>query len=101
MELCTSHQNHHHLLMVVTGLQWGKTCWPNRVKLVSNINGHLKQLYMSNKTEHFSYKGGCCMCGCAHIKAFKEDLAWAKGIRLWVISNIMLFKTVILLRTKE
>ena len=26
------------ILMVVTGSQWGKTCWPYRVQLLSNIN---------------------------------------------------------------
>ena len=26
------------ILMVVTGSQWDKTCWPYRVKLLSNIN---------------------------------------------------------------
>ena len=45
--------------------------------------------------EHFSNKTGC---GVMHIETFKKELTWAidKGLR--VISNIMLFKTVITLR---
>ena len=38
MELCATYQNTHHQLMVVIGSQWGKTCWPFRFKLMSNIN---------------------------------------------------------------
>ena len=29
---------------------------------------HLKQLYIGNKTECFSYKGGCGIYGCTHIE---------------------------------
>ena len=43
---------------------------------------------ISNKMEHFSYRGGCGMHGHTHIKAFKEELAWATDKRLPVISNI-------------
>ena len=58
-----------------------------------------KQLYMSNKMEYFSYKGGCGIRECTLIKAFiKEKLAWAIDKWLWVISNKMLFKAVIPLR---
>ena len=42
---------------------------------------------MSNKTERFSYKGGCDMRGHARVEAFKEELTWAKEKGLWVISN--------------
>ena len=38
MKHCTPYQNHHHHSTVVTGSQWGRTCWPYRVKLMSNIN---------------------------------------------------------------
>ena len=38
MQPCTPYQNHHHHSMVVTGSQRGRTCWPYRVKLMSNIN---------------------------------------------------------------
>ena len=31
-----------------------------------------KLLYASNKTERFSYKGGCGLYGCMHIKVFKR-----------------------------
>ena len=49
---------------------------------------------MSNKTEHFSYKGGCGVCERMRInwKRLKEELAWAIDERLHVISNKMLFK---------
>ena len=33
------------------------------------FHGYLNQLYINNKTEHFSYKSGC---GVMHIKAFKR-----------------------------
>ena len=38
--------------------------YPNKSKLVLykpllHCNSHLKQLQLSNTTEHFSYKGGC------------------------------------------
>ena len=56
------------------------------------------QLYISNKMERLSYKGVCGVCGSTHIEAFKEEVAWATDKRLRVISNIMLFKTVIPLR---
>ena len=45
--------------------------------------------------ERFSYKSGCGIHECMHLKA---ELAWAIDKRLWVISNKMLFKTVILQR---
>ena len=38
MEPCTTYQNTHHQLTVVIGSQRGKTCWPFRFKLMSNIN---------------------------------------------------------------
>ncbi len=41
--------------------------------------------------EHFSYKGGCGIHVLMHLE---EKLAWATDKKLWVISNIMLFKTV-------
>ena len=38
-----------------------------------HFNSHLKQLHISNKTEYFSYKGMCGICGCHMcIKAFKR-----------------------------
>ena len=50
---------------------------PNKSKLalykpLLRLYSHLKQLYISNKTKCFSYKGGCGMCGCTHIEAFKR-----------------------------
>ena len=48
--------------------------------------------------EHFSYKGGCGICGCTHIKMLKKELSWAIDKWLRVIGNIMLFQTVIQLR---
>ena len=34
-------------------------------------------------------------------RRLKEELAWIKDKRLWVINTTMLFKTVIPLKTKE
>ena len=50
---------------------------PNKSKLVLykpllRLYSHLKQLYISNKMKHFSYKGVCGVCGCTHIKTFKR-----------------------------
>ena len=42
--------------------------------------------------EHFSYKGGCGICGRSRIEAFKEELAWAINKWLQVVSNAVLFK---------
>ena len=45
-------------------------------------------MYISNKMEHFSHKGGCGVHGGAHIsKHLKEKLAWATDKWLWTISN--------------
>ena len=44
MEPCATYQNTHHQLTVVIGSQWGKTCWPFRFKVMSNINSALKCL---------------------------------------------------------
>ena len=50
----------------------------NRSKLAPykpsiHFNNCFKWLYASNKTEHFSYKGGCGVHGCCmHIKTFKR-----------------------------
>ena len=41
-----------------------------------HCNSHYKQPYLSNKTECFSYKGGCGISECMHIETFKEELAW-------------------------
>ena len=48
---------------------------PNKSKLalykpLLHLYSHLKQLYISNKTERFSYKGGCGVCGYTCIEAF-------------------------------
>ena len=50
---------------------------PNKSKLalykpLLHFYSHLKQLYISNKTECFSYKGGCGVCGRTRIEAFKR-----------------------------
>ena len=42
--------------------------------------------------ERFSYKGGCGICECARIKAFKRRAGWAIDKWLWVISNKMFLK---------
>ena len=78
---------------------------PNKSKLALYkpllcFYSHLKQPYISNKTKCFSYKGGCGVRGrTVHVsRCLKEELAWATYKRFQVISNIMLFKTVIPLR---
>ena len=53
---------------------------------------HLKQLYASNKTEHFNYIGGC---GIYVEKHAKGKLAWAIDIWFKFISIVLLLKTVI------
>ena len=50
MEPCTPYQNHHHHSTVVTGSQWGRTSWPYRVKLMSNIK--VLQLRKGNRCLH-------------------------------------------------
>ena len=64
---------------------------PNKSKLAMykpllHLYSHLKQLYISNKIECFSYKGRCVMCGClCHVlRSLKEKLAWATDKWLWV-----------------
>ena len=52
------------------------------------FNSGLKQLYFSNKTVPFSYKGACGVHGRTHMN-------WATDKQPQVISVIMLFKTVI------
>ena len=56
------------------------------------------ELYLGNKRMHLSYKGECGVRQCTCIEAFKEELDWAIDKQLWVISNAILFKTVIPLR---
>ena len=48
---------------------------PNKSKLalykpLLHFYSHLKQLYINNKTEHFSYKGGCNERGHMRIEVF-------------------------------
>ena len=35
--------------------------------LLLHFHSHLKQLYISNQTNHFTYKGGCDVLGHTHI----------------------------------
>ena len=39
-------------------------------KLLLHFYSHLKQLYISNKMEHFSYKCRCGIHRCTHIETF-------------------------------
>ena len=43
--------------------------------------------------EQLSYKGGVAYVGMHISRNLKEELAWAIDKRLWVICNVMLFKT--------
>ena len=42
-----------------------------------HFNSYLKQLYLSDKTEHFSYKSEC---GMTLIETFKEELDWSRAV---------------------
>ena len=53
-------------------------------------------VYVSNKTECFSYKGGC---GLHALRYLKQKLAWTTNKWSWFISNVMLLT--IAKRTKE
>ena len=69
---------------------------PNKSKLVLYIavTFVLKQVYTSNKAEHFSYRDECGIHGHMHIEALiKEELTWATVEWLKIISNLILFKT--------
>ena len=41
-------------------------------KPLLRLYSHLKQLYISNKTKHFSYKGGCGVRGRTYIEVLKR-----------------------------
>ena len=76
---------------------------PNKSKLplykpLLHLCSHLKQPYISNKTKRFSHKGGCGVHGRMCIEVLKEELTWATYKRFQIISNIMLFETVIPLK---
>ena len=67
-----------------------KSCLALYKELI-HCSSHYKQLYVSNKTEHFSYKGGCGISECMHIEMFKRRASLGIDKRLQVISNKMLF----------
>ena len=60
--------------------------------LLIHYIGYLKQFYISNKAECFSYSSGCDICVSWHSK---EELVWVINKWLWFISSIILFETVI------
>ena len=74
-----------------------EACYRNQPNKVSyhcishcfHFKSSVKQLYISNKTECFSYKGGYGIHECMCIEAFTKELVWAIDKQLWVISNIM------------
>ena len=53
---------------------------------------------MSNKTEHFSINVGVVYMNVRISKQLKEAVDWAIDKQLWVLSNKMLFKTLVSLR---
>ena len=58
---------------------------PNKSKLVLykpliHCNSHYKQLYLINKTEHFSYKGGCGVHEVTSIEVFKRRAGLSLGL---------------------
>ena len=50
---------------------------PNRSKIWIHFNSHLKQLYISNKMEHFRYKGLCGIHWCTHIETLKRRASFS------------------------
>ena len=67
------------VVSIVNGRGFGiDTCHGNQpdntklalYKALIYSNSHQKQLYLSNKTQHFSYEGGCNVQECTHIKMF-------------------------------
>ena len=49
-------------------------------KLLLHFNSYLKQLYIINKMEHFSCKGGCGLY--EHVsRHLKEKLTWVMEIK--------------------
>ena len=77
------------------GLTIEAHCWnqcnKNKLSLCKpwiHFNGHVKQLYKSNKTERFSYKGGCGICGHTCIKIFKRWLGLQITLKLSSFYNI-------------
>ena len=72
---------------------------PVTYNLLIYCNNHLKQLYISNKMEHFGHKGGCGYVNIIRVlRPLKEELAWATNKQLKVVSNKMFFKTIIPLK---
>ena len=76
---------------------------PNKSKLalykpLLHFYSYLKQPYVSNKMERSVTKVGVASMGLHVLKCLKEGLAWATDKQPQIISNIMLFKTVIPLR---
>ena len=77
---------------------------PNKSKLAlyKPLLHFYSQLYMSNKMEHFSYKCGCGVCWHTLIEVFKKK-NWLglqiNSFGLMLLGHIMLFKTVIPLRS--
>ena len=67
-------------------------------KLLLHFYNHLKQLYISSKTGSSVIKVSVAYVYVPISRCLKQELAWATDKLLWVISNIMLFKTVIPLR---
>ena len=53
---------------------------------------HLKQLQLSNKMSASVIKAGVVDVDISVLSHLKEELAWAVGKQLWVISTTMLFK---------
>ena len=85
------------------GIDAHRVNYPNKSQLVLykaliHCNSRQKQLYFSNKMELFSIKVDVAYVNVSVSKQLKEKLAWAIDKRLQIITNKMLFKTVIPLR---
>ena len=69
-------------------------------KPLLHFYSHLKQLHVHKVTRQSTSVikvGVACVGGCV-LRQLKEELAWATDKWVWVISKILLFKTVIPLR---
>ena len=78
------------LLNTKLGTIWEKNCMATlynecHLYYVYSVNSLWQQLYLSNNTKCFSYKGGCSICERTHTKAFKEELH-SLGYRLMASS---------------
>ena len=100
MEPCIPYQNHHHHSMVVTGSWRVRTCWPYRVKLMSNINNthgcespYMEKSWTPIQSGHVSVH----TCTCAYTRALKVHThETCVVMKLWMTCTVLqIIKTTI------